>query len=92
MQAGKRYNHTLETFTEFKILFNFFGNMHQAIKDFFFNKVIIFFTLLISAIFLILPIFPFNFEIICSAFVALTEPDGFAEGAAIGVFASFRID
>ena len=37
-------------------------------------------------------IFPVSLEITCSAFVALTAPDGLAEGAAIGVLESLRID
>ena len=35
-------------------------------------------------------IFPFSLDITCWAFVALTAPDGLAEGAAIGVFARLK--
>ena len=36
-------------------------------------------------------IFPDNLDSTCSAFVALTVPDGLADGAAMGVFESFKI-
>ena len=37
-------------------------------------------------------IFPSSQDMTCLAFVALTAPDGLAEGAAIGVFESLRSD
>ena len=58
-----------------------------------FNKLIM---VLSRPIFEALPeiipsIFPDNRDMTCSAFVALTVPDGLADGAARGVFESFKI-